>query len=341
MTVFVPMTAAASNRRSGKALELDSVSCRYGRTRFFSPRARLPVVVDNVSLAVAAGETVALVGESGSGKSTLAKTIAGLHPAQSGQIRFAGADITPPIERRAVDLRRGIQIVFQNPDASLNHRHRIGTILGRPLKLFFKMPRARRKEAVASLLAAVQLPADYAARFPSEISGGERQRVAIARALAAEPQLLLCDEVVSALDVSVQATILDLLRSIQQHSHLSILFITHDLAVVRWFADRVAVLYRGQLCEVAPVDRLFAGALHPYTRTLIEAVPQFGRRIVAADLPEIVDRTAPPVSTGCAFAGQCAHAIAGLCREVAPPWHEAEAGGHSVRCHLSPAALAR
>ena len=341
MTVLAPVETATSSWRSGKALELDGVSCRYGRAGFLSRRARLPIVVDHLSLTLAAGETLALVGESGSGKSTLAKTIAGLHPAQSGRIRFAGTDITQLVERRAVDLRRRIQIVFQNPDASLNHRHRIGTILGRPLKLFFKMPHARRKEVVASLLAAVHLPAAYAARFPGEISGGERQRVAIARALAAEPQLLLCDEVVSALDVSVQVTILDLLRSIQQHSKLSIFFITHDLAVVRWFADHVAVLYRGQLCEVAPVERLFAAPSHPYTRTLLEAVPQFGRQVIAAALPEVAEKTAVPVSGGCAFAGQCVHAIAGLCREVAPPWHKLDEEGHRVRCHLSPGALAR
>lgn len=346
MTVIASAAPDASSwrttsaRHDGAALELDAVSCRYGRARLFSRQARLPVVVDTVSLALAAGETLALVGESGSGKSTLAKTIAGLHPAQSGQIRFAGTDITRQIERRAVDLRRRIQIIFQNPDASLNHRHRIGTILERPLKLFFNMPRAGRREAVASLLAAVQLPADYAARFPSEISGGERQRVAIARALAAEPQLLLCDEIVSALDVSVQATILDLLQSIQRQTHLSILFITHDLAVVRWFADRVAVLYRGQLCEVAPVETLFANALHPYTRTLLDAVPQFGRRISAKDAPQVAEAAGQPAPAGCAFVGQCPHAVAGLCRETAPPWHELETGGHRLRCHLDPAALA-
>lgn len=337
LTSAVPATA---NRHGGKALELQEVSCRYGRRRFFSRGKRLPVVVDAVSLDLAAGETLALVGESGSGKSTLARTIAGLHPAQSGRISFAGSDITRPVGRRAVDIRRRIQIIFQNPDASLNHRHRIGTILARPLKLFFRMSRAQRREAVTSLLASVQLPADYAARFPGEISGGERQRVAIARALAAEPQLLLCDEVVSALDVSVQATVLDLLRTIQQQNNLSILFITHDLAVVRWFADRVAVLYRGQLCEVASVERLFAGALHPYTRTLLAAVPQFGRPISPGETAKETEAAVVPVSAGCAFAAQCAHAVAGLCREVAPPWHELGEGAHRVRCHLSPASLA-
>ncbi|MFO1055732.1 MAG: oligopeptide/dipeptide ABC transporter ATP-binding protein [Dongiaceae bacterium] len=337
------MTAAAqpgaSPAADGAALRLEDVRCRYGRRGAPFRRSRQPpAVVDGVSLTVAAGETLALVGESGSGKSTLARAIAGLHPAAGGRIRFGETDITRPVERRPVEVRRRIQIVFQNPDASLNHRHRIGTILGRPLQLFFGMPRRQRAAEVGALLASVQLPAEYAARFPAEISGGERQRVAIARALAAQPSLLLCDEVVSALDVSVQAAILELLRSIQRRTHLSMLFITHDLAVVRWFADRVAVLYRGQLCETAPVERLFADALHPYSRILLGAVPQFGRRLApAAAVPRESDGSPP--GPGCAFAGSCPRAVAGLCREAPPPWREI-AALHRVRCHLGPAELA-
>lgn len=357
MTLILDSDRPRVPQEAEAALSVDRVSCQYGHRRLFSRRPALsPRVVDDVSLAVGVGETLALVGESGSGKSTLARAIAGLLPAVSGRIVFDGTDVTRAIERRPVALRRRIQIVFQNPDASLNHRHRIGTILERPLKLFFNMPRDRRRREVQSLLAAVQFPADYASRFPSEISGGERQRVAIARALAARPSLLLCDEVVSALDVSVQAAILDLLKSIQRQTHLSVLFITHDLAVVRWFADRVAVLYRGQLCETAPVEQLFNLPLHPYTSVLLDAIPQVGRRAsVAAPVPSIAGITPrPPASQpgppqpgplqpgagGCIFAGQCRHAVAGLCHETAPPWHDV-GKGHAVRCHLGPEELAR
>lgn len=229
-----------------------------------------------VGLSLGRGETLALVGESGSGKSTLARLVAGLITPERGRIVFGGADITGLAARRPAAAQRDIQIIFQNPDASLNPRLRIGTSLARPLQRFFGLRGGILRDRVEALLGDVQLPGSYAERFPSELSGGERQRVAIARALAAEPSVILCDEITSALDVSVQASILDLLKGIQARTGLSILFITHDLAVTRWFADRVAVLFRGSLCETGPVDEIYAPPHHPYTAVLIDAVRGLG-----------------------------------------------------------------
>lgn len=255
--------AAAAGRAS--LLALDDLWFRHRR-------GAATWALSGVGLTLGRGETLALVGESGSGKSTLARLVAGLLTPERGRIRFDGGDITGLAGRRSLSARRQIQIVFQNPDASLNPRHRIGTILARPLRRFFGLRGEVLRVRIEALLADVQLPRDYADRFPTELSGGERQRVAIARALAAEPSILLCDEITSALDVSVQASILDLLKGIQAGTGLSILFITHDLAVTRWFADRVAVLYRGALCESGPVHEIFSPPHHPYTAVLIDAV---------------------------------------------------------------------
>ena len=338
MNAISPSGVSESPRAAGLALTVEGVNARYARRSLFKRLAATqPLVLNQVSFDVRPGETLALVGESGSGKSTLARAIAGLLPIEQGRIALGDADISQRVERRAKALQRRIQIIFQNPDASLNGRHRIATILARPLGFFFGLKGEALRAEVRALLASVQLPDDYATRFPSEISGGERQRVAIARALAAKPALLLCDEIVSALDVSVQAAILDLLATIQRRTHLTSLFITHDLAVVRWFADRVVVLYRGQVCEIAPAAALFAPPYHPYTALLLEAAPQFGRRAAPAVRPTAVE--APPVTSGCAFAGTCRYALGDRCRTVSPPWR-AISRDHAIRCHLDPAALA-
>jgi peptide/nickel transport system ATP-binding protein len=222
-----------------------------------------------VSLTVARGETLAVVGESGSGKSTLARVLVGLHRAVEGRLRFGEVDLDPTSEARPPAVRRGMQIVFQNPDASLNPRHTIAEILYRPLKLFFGMTRHDARPRMVELLQYVRLDAGFLEAWPAELSGGERQRVAIARALAARPELVICDEVVSALDTNVQATVLALLRDLKESAALSYVFITHDLALVRHFADRVAVLYHGVLCEIGPVDEVFTNPQHNYTRALI------------------------------------------------------------------------
>lgn len=237
------------------------------------------VAVKGVNFSLNAGETLALVGESGSGKSTIGRALAGLVTARSGRILYQGNDINRPVQQRSRQLKRELQIVFQNPDASLNPRHSVGFILGRAIRAFHDIGASEVRERIKSLLEDVRLDASYARRYPRQLSGGERQRIAIARALAAQPRILLCDEILSALDVSVQAEIIELLRSLQATLGLSILFISHDLAVVRWLAHRVAVLYQGQLCEIGTTAEIYAPPFHPYTKALLDAVPEIGRRI--------------------------------------------------------------
>lgn len=238
------------------------------------------VPVRNLSFALRRGETLALVGESGSGKSTIVRAIAGLVTARKGSIVYEGRDINIPVQKRSKQVKQDLQLVFQNPDASLNPRHSVGFILGRAVRAFHNLPASEVRERVGALLEQVMLSRDYAARYPRHLSGGERQRVAIARALAASPKVLLCDEILSALDVSVQAEIIDLLKSLQARLNISILFISHDLAVVRWLADRVAVLHGGEICELGSTAEVYAPPWHPYTRELLAAVPEIGRRLV-------------------------------------------------------------
>jgi peptide/nickel transport system ATP-binding protein len=225
--------------------------------------------VDRVSLAIHPGETLAIVGESGSGKTTLARAIAGLITPTAGRIRFLGHDVTGTADRRPAEVRRHLQMVFQNPEASLNPRHTIGRIVGRPLQKFLGLRGVPLRRHVAELLRAVQLPITYVERFPVRLSGGEKQRVSIARAFAGDPQLVVCDEAVSALDVSVQAAILNLLTDLQHERGASYLFISHDLGVVRYLADRIAIMYLGQIVEHGKTEDIFRHPQHPYTKSLV------------------------------------------------------------------------
>jgi peptide/nickel transport system ATP-binding protein len=224
---------------------------------------------------VAAGDTLAVVGESGSGKSTLLRAIAGLHAPDSGSIIFRGESLAKRAVQRSRQVRRALQIVFQNPHASLNPRLTVSTILDRPLRLFRPdLDRSGRRERVQELLADVRLDGGLLERRPDQLSGGQKQRVALARAFAAEPELILCDEVVSALDVSVQASILELLASLASRRNTALLFVTHDLAVVRSIADRVCVMRAGKLCETGTTASVFEAPADPYTRELLSAVPR-------------------------------------------------------------------
>ncbi len=232
------------------------------------------VAARDVSFAVAPGECVALVGESGSGKTTIARCIAGLHRPASGRILLNGAPLPAHAKRRTKEARRRIQLVFQNPNDSLNPRHRVGDSIARPARLLRDVAEGAASDEVGELLDRVRLPRRIADRFPAEISGGERQRVAIARALAARPDLLVCDEVTSALDVSVQAAVLELLAALRVELGVALLFITHDLGVVASVADRVLVLENGAVCEEGPVDRVLAHPAHGYTRRLVAAAPR-------------------------------------------------------------------
>ena len=232
--------------------------------------------VDDVSFSVAAGTTVGLVGESGSGKSTIGKTLLKLIPATSGEVLYEGRDILPLGEGEFRPLRRQLQMIFQDPFGSLNPRHSILEIVGEALEIHFpSLGRRERADRVAELLRQVGLQPEMAGRYPHEFSGGQRQRIGIARALAVEPRFIVCDEPVSALDVSVQAQIVNLLQDLQQELGLSYLFIAHDLAVVEHISDHVLVMYRGHIVESAPAERIYADPQHEYTRKLLAAVPKF------------------------------------------------------------------
>jgi peptide/nickel transport system ATP-binding protein len=313
-------------------LALDSlvVTYRAAGSVFAKPVA----AVRGVTLAIERGETLALVGESGSGKSTVARAISGLLRPSAGQIRFGGEPLAGLLRHRPRELRRIIQYVFQNPDASLNPRMRVGSILARPLEVFFDAAGADLRGRIARALDDVRLDESYAERYPDQLSGGERQRVAIARAVVAKPALLLCDEVLSALDVSVQANILDLLKRLRAEHHLSMLFISHDLAVVREIADRIAVLFRGELCQVGPSRVVFQAPMHPYTHALLMAAPS-GPAAIARPVEAGEPGPLRPASgKGCPYAGRCAWQAGAICEREPPPWLEA-GNGNRIRCHLS------
>jgi peptide/nickel transport system ATP-binding protein len=319
-------------------IELSEVEITYYRPGLMDRIRRIPeppATVSDVTLTVRRGETLALVGESGSGKSTIVKTISGLLPAKSGCIQFKDCDLTVKVDDRPMDLCRHVQLIFQNPDASLNPRHTVAEIIDQPLKLYFpKMTRDERRTRQIELLERVRLDGRYRLRYPGQLSGGEKQRVAIARAFAADPEVVLCDEVTSALDVSVQAAVLDLLADLQQERNTTYIFIAHDLAVVRAIADRVVVLYQGRLCEVGTVDEIYSPPYHPYTETLMGAVlvpdPDTEPKLLASDTPEL----APP-SQGCAFQRRCPYCMKDICVQETPPWQFSQSiDGHKIRCHI-------
>jgi peptide/nickel transport system ATP-binding protein len=324
-------------------LVLDGVAIRYARPGLLNRLQGRPApvpTVEAIDIAVTPGETLGLVGESGSGKSTILKAIAGLVAPVAGRIALGDDQpLAATVERRAPGELRDIQLIFQNPDESLNPRHTVAEILAQPLMLYLDLSGAELRARSAALLERVRLGADYLDRLPGQLSGGEKQRVAIARAFAAEPRLVLCDEVTSALDVSVQAAVLDLLDTLRRERGTTYVFVSHDLAVVRAVADRVAVLYQGRLCEIGPTAAVFSSPCHPYTEALrgaaLEPVP--GARPVL--LAEDVTEHAPPAQ-GCPFQRRCHRKLGNLCETTAPPARNA-GGGHRIHCHIALEELAR
>ena len=289
--------------------------------------------VNNVDLTIMQGETLGLVGESGCGKSTLGRCIARLYKPTAGKIHYQGADLASLGQKALLPYRRDIQMIFQDPMESLNARHTVQEILEEPLVIHGIGSASDRRKEVNRLLDLVGLPKRSATRFPFEFSGGQRQRIGIARAIALRPKFIICDEPVSALDVSIQSQILNLLLDLQSEFGLAYLFIAHDLAVVKHISDRIAIMYLGQIVETASGDTVYQDPRHPYTQSLISAIPvpdptmKKERIILSGDVPSPI---APP--SGCHFHPRCP-ACFELCAETAPELRETTTE-HSVRCHL-------
>jgi peptide/nickel transport system ATP-binding protein len=295
--------------------------------------------VDDVSVRMAKGRTLGIVGESGCGKSTLVKGIIGLEPVTDGQLEFLGLDINEPVSVRDSQIIREMQMVFQNPDSTLNPSYTVGTQIARPIKRFKTVPKNQVKTEVLRLLEAVRLPPTYYDRLPRQLSGGEKQRIGIARALASRPDLIICDEPVSALDVSVQAAVINLLLEIQQVFGSSMIFIAHDLSVVRFFSDDIAVMYLGQIVEIGPAEAIYSPPYHPYTEALLSAVPipdpdaEQKQIRLSGNVPSALS---PP--SGCRFHTRCPRRYGMLpdngkiCETDVPPWRETKR--HRILCHI-------
>ena len=325
--------------KDGPVLQIEQLSVRFFvRKSFFSTR---PIAaVTEVSLDLAKGETVAVVGESGSGKTTLGRATLRLADAAAGRVVFEGQDVAALEGKGMMSFRQRAQAIFQDPFSSLSPYMRVGQLVAEPLVIHGPKEREAQDAAVLAALEQVKLSpaAEFAEKYPQTLSGGQRQRVSIARAMVLEPDYLVADEPVSMIDASSRAEILYLLKELQAQRELTFLYITHDLASARHFADRIAVMYAGRVVELAPADALVEDARHPYTRALLAAVPEPDpanrlqqRPVVGGEPPDAGDL--PP---GCAFAPRCPVAIAGTCERVVPPLIELDAG-HQVACHLYPA----
>ena len=288
--------------------------------------------VDHVSLSVRKGETLGIVGESGCGKSTLGRTILRLIPATEGQVMYNGEDILTYDKKKMWEMRRKLQIIFQDPYSSLNPRMTVYDLISAPLEVYKIGTKAERREMVEEILQEVGLDKQYLNRFPHEFSGGQRQRIGIARALILNPEFVVCDEAVSALDVSVRAQVLNLMRNMQQKKNLTYLFISHDLSVVRHISDRIAVMYLGSVAEVAEKAQLYSNPMHPYTKALLSAIPlpdvkkKRQRIILQGDVPSAYN---PP--SGCKFHTRCPYAT-DRCKQEIPVLRQMEKE-HQVACH--------
>lgn len=327
-----------ANGRGGKLLEVRDLKMHFPITRGIIIQRQVGAIkaVDGIDFTLFRGETLGLVGESGCGKSTTGRAILQLHRPTHGEVLFEGKDLTKTKGEELRKMRRRMQMIFQDPYASLNPRMTVGSIIGEPLEVHgIGSGRKDRQERVQALLKTVGLNPYFVNRYPHEFSGGQRQRIGIARALAVNPSFIVCDEPISALDVSIQAQIINLLEDLQEELGLTYLFIAHDLSVVRHISDRIAVMYLGKIAEVADRDELYANPMHPYTQALLSAVPipdpqienQRRRIILEGDVPSPAN---PP--KGCNFSTRCPR-VMDICKEKDPPFKE-YSSGHYVACWL-------
>jgi peptide/nickel transport system ATP-binding protein len=310
-------------------------------SKTFNPKSYPLPVLRQIELALAPGETLGLVGESGSGKTTFARLVLGLlEPDGGSKIMLNGKPLATRLAKRTIDDVKALQIVFQNPDSALNRAHSIRRIIGRAIQRLSVTPAAAILAKLHELMEAVRVADRYLSARPRQLSGGMKQRVAIARAFAGDPRIVVCDEPTSALDVSVQAAILNLLVDLQTRRQVSYIFISHDLGVVRYLSDRIAVLYLGRLMEIGPSDQVFTGPHHPYTEALLSAIPAIDNREIerirlSGEVPSAVN---PP--SGCVFHTRCPHKIGAICEQQEPPLSNVDAR-HAIRCHILAADLAR
>jgi len=318
------------------AIESRAITAGYGKKLDGSPKI---TVLRDINVTVERGHTVGIIGESGCGKSTLARVMAGLLPPAEGEILLNGDSLQPRVRQRSKDQQRKVQMVFQMADTALNPRQKISEIIGRPVQFYRGLKNKDQTDEVTRLLETVELPADFVYRFPSELSGGQKQRIALARALAAEPDVVLCDEVTSALDSIVGANVIELLKRLRDRLGVSYVFISHDLSTVASFADEIVVLYAGRVAEQGPVNSILSPPFHPYTRLLIASVPELRvgwledtmqTREAMSGIAGAVDLNAP----GCAFYERCPIGIKGTCDTVVPPV-QTGSNNHKISCHVA------
>lgn len=328
---------SGEHRRDTPALEVKNIIAGYGRKQADGTPAI--TVLRDVHMTIERGHTVGIIGESGCGKSTLARVMSGLLPASKGEVLLDGEALQPDLRKRSRNQLQKIQFVFQMADTALNPRQRIDQILGRPLEFYLGLKGQEKRRRIAELLQMVELPQEFAGRYPEELSGGQKQRVNLARALAASPEVLLCDEVISALDTIVGANIIELLKRLRKQTGVSFVFISHDLSTVASFADEIVVLYAGRVVEQGKTDHVLAPPYHPYTRLLISSVPELRvgwleETMQTQEAQAGIDRVVKLTDIGCPFFDRCPIAIKDTCDREAPPIRNI-GDGHTIDCHRS------